>query len=157
MIKKNSNMLQFFFCSRLCIITQGVLEKSIMLKKSIFSSRLKIITQDPSKKPSANKKALSSSHLCSKSYHILEKLAPSSCVNCSSSQSDHILEKLAPSSCVKCSSSQSDHILEKLVPSSCVSASWNLKILESSSKEGRVGSNVKHVIRRSINFCTLIL
>ena len=42
----------------------------------------------------------SSSYLCSKSYHILEKLAPSNCVKCSSSQSDHILEKRAPSSCV---------------------------------------------------------
>ena len=39
----------------------------------------------------------------------------------------------------KCSSSQSDHILEKLAPSSCVSASWSLKILKSSLKEGPVG------------------
>ena len=46
------------------------------------------------------KRRPSSSYLCFKSYHILEKLAPSSCVKCSSSQSDHILEKRAPSSCV---------------------------------------------------------
>ena len=46
------------------------------------------------------KRRPTSSYLCSKSYHILEKLAPSICVKCSSSQSDHILEKRAPSSCV---------------------------------------------------------